>query len=1430
MAKIKSNRIIALICVLALIAGSLVFFAINSSERLNFTRSEFAADYSAIMKKYGANPKADLDKDEFGLARLIVTDYNGEDYGAVASAVSGKTAVLQYENADAARSAAEKFKDDGISAEPDSYARLEALEAGTVCEWASDMVGTTDYINECRMAQSDVVVAQIDTGVMTEHPAIEGRFVSKGYDMTSDGCENAEYDKKLRATLYWHATAVASVITNNTTQSVKILPYKVVPFGTDICYSSSIIASIRDAIDRDVDVINMSLNTYGDGDSFKVLIKEAYAKGICVCCSAGNDSTEIKNRYPSSVEQSIAVSSVNSDKEFSSFSNYGDLVDFCAPGGSVRVAAINSEGNATYYKASGTSLSSPYAAACCAMLKTVNKDLSVEAITGLLADFALDLGDQGFDKYYGNGLLQIGNIVESGSCGENVQYTFKIPQGTVEISGSGSVQDYPKEQDRPWNDFAGGILNVTVEDTVSGIGSRAFQSMSSASFQLPDNLLKVGAYAFSGCSNLKSITFDKDVVSIGTGAFSNCGGLTVSGWRNTAAESAASASDADFVALGCVHNYVCEIIEPDPENGIEGELKYTCAVCSDTYSEPYVSPEVIGSGQCGDGVTWRCHSTGQLFISGNGAMYDYSTAEVPWKDISDKINSVFIENGVTYVSPFAFAKCGNITAFSAEDCAFSSVEGVLYSADGAELVCYPGGKNNTTYTIPENVTAVSPAAFLSAGRLQSVDAAGDNFVITDEGLLMSLDETKIIMALPQFSQRRLVLKTDAEVGDYAFILSDSLSELVLTSDISLGKYSVGYNYDNGFVLSGVTVYGVENSAAQEYCSDVINFVAVNSGTCGSDIKWRFDLDSNTLTLTGSGSMSDYSSEEEIPWAIFADRLESAEIDENITSLSSFAFYDCKGLKTMKLPAQLTYVTDETVFAGCNGVTNIDFLEGSGSIPNIPINSKSALTRICAENLSSVRFELGIKSIGSAAFYGCGKISTVVFPYTVQKIGQQAFRNCTSIKNITLGSGTKSIENYAFYNCTSLTKVYIYATQTVFGNQVFYGVPDGLVLSAYYDTTAMDYCEANGYTFSPLGCLHRIFRDEGDAPTCTEGSVVSRYCARCGKYIGEVSLPAAGHKYEETVITKPSCTESGMSVYKCSACGDEYTSEKEPLGHDFETVSYNEPTCCESGSAVYRCKRCNEEKQEIIPALGTVHYVKGTVTDPAGNALSDINVYCDGVLSAVTNDSGVFMFDGVKCGSHKLTFEGDGCVTAQSELTVSGGNFTSENNIEMLVGDVNGDGWVNGRDYVLTDRAGGSWGEGKLASLPNSNEQPPFNVNYGSQSEIGLYDFKVYPDETSDYRMQFEANVREFNEYTVVESGFIYGKNMDEDMLTLENVGKANSDGYVVKKSVNSDTSGKKVLTYGSSSGGTVSARYYIVYTNGVFTRTYLSEVQSYTYE
>lgn len=45
------------------------------------------------------------------------------------------------------------------------------------------------------------------------------------------------------------------------------------------------------------------------------------------------------------------------------------------------------------------------------------------------------------------------------------------------------------------------------------------------------------------------------------------------------------------------------------------------------------------------------------------------------------------------------------------------------------------------------------------------------------------------------------------------------------------------------------------------------------------------------------------------------------------------------------------------------------------------------------------------------------------------------------------------------------------------------------------------------------------------------------------------------------------------------------------------------------------------------------------------------------------------------------------------------------------------------------------------------------------------------------------------------------------------------------------TPGRKALLYGSSSAtGQVSARFYITYTNGVMTKTYLSEVCTYDYD
>lgn len=121
--------------------------------------------------------------------------------------------------------------------------------------------------------------------------------------------------------------------------------------------------------------------------------------------------------------------------------------------------------------------------------------------------------------------------------------------------------------------------------------------------------------------------------------------------------------------------------------------------------------------------------------------------------------------------------------------------------------------------------------------------------------------------------------------------------------------------------------------------------------------------------------------------------------------------------------------------------------------------------------------------------------------------------------------------------------------------------------------------------------------------------------------------------------------------------------------------------------------------------------------------------------------------------------------------------------------------------------------------------------YGVQAKIGVLYIRQSAEENGAYRRRFEANVRAFNEYRVVDCGFLYGKNMTATDLVPERVGATNAQGYTVKRTPAACTPGRKVLRYGSSSAtGQVSARFYITYTNGIMTKTYLSEVCTYDYD
>jgi serine protease len=123
---------------------------------------------------------------------------------------------------------------------------------------------------------------------------------------------------------------------------------------------------IRYAADRGCAVINCSWGGGGGGQFEQDVITYATVnKNALVVCAAGNESSS-GSFYPASYKYVLSVASTNSSDVRSSFSNYGNNIDICAPGSSIYSTLWNN----SYATFDGTSMASPIAAGVCAIVKS----------------------------------------------------------------------------------------------------------------------------------------------------------------------------------------------------------------------------------------------------------------------------------------------------------------------------------------------------------------------------------------------------------------------------------------------------------------------------------------------------------------------------------------------------------------------------------------------------------------------------------------------------------------------------------------------------------------------------------------------------------------------------------------------------------------------------------------------------------------------------------------------------------------------------------------------------------------------------------------------------------------------------------------------------------------------------------------------------
>jgi len=102
---------------------------------------------------------------------------------------------------------------------------------------------------------------------------------------------------------------------------------------------------------------------------------------------------------------------------------------------------------------------------------------------------------------------------------------------------------------------------------------------------------------------------------------------------------------------------------------------------------------------------------------------------------------------------------------------------------------------------------------------------------------------------------------------------------------------------------------------------------VLSGSCGQDVTFAL-TDAGTLTISGNGSMTNYTSSSNAPWYSSRSSIKTVIIEDGVTSIGAAAFYYYPNLKNVTIPKSVTSI-ESTSFYKCTSLNNVEFATTEG---------------------------------------------------------------------------------------------------------------------------------------------------------------------------------------------------------------------------------------------------------------------------------------------------------------------------------------------------------------------------------------------------------------------------------------------------------------------------------------------------------------------
>lgn len=286
-------------------------------------------------------------------------------------------------------------------------------------QWGPQKVGA-DYAWNITVGSNSVLVAVIDTGIDYTHPDIAPNYAPLGYNWVSN-----DSDPKDDFGHGTHCAGIIAAVLNNGVgiaglAQVRIMSEKVLD-SEGGGWTDWLASGIGHAVDQGANVLSISLGGYGDSEIVHDAIKYAYSKGVLVVAAAGNSNSDVKP-YPAGYDEVVAVAATDQNDNKAYFSNWGDWIELAAPGVNILSTmptyhvTMNDMGySMNYAYMSGTSMACPHVAGVAALVWSQYANRTRDWLRTWLRFTADDLGDPGFDEYYGYGRVDARKAVEEAS-------------------------------------------------------------------------------------------------------------------------------------------------------------------------------------------------------------------------------------------------------------------------------------------------------------------------------------------------------------------------------------------------------------------------------------------------------------------------------------------------------------------------------------------------------------------------------------------------------------------------------------------------------------------------------------------------------------------------------------------------------------------------------------------------------------------------------------------------------------------------------------------------------------------------------------------------------------------------------------------------------------------------------------------------------